>query len=123
MPKAAKRPGLTQALGRMTDDEIYQLLEEYREYQLPDALIEREFSLALVASGDPMFLLKVPEPWRTRVVQFGRDVKDQWFEISSNGVVDYSQHAKSLNSLVVTFLREVPIGKYMDWHGPRRESQ
>ena len=107
----------------MTDDEIYQLLEKHREYQLPDVIIEREFSLALVASGDPMFLLKVPEPWRTRVVQFGRDVKDQWFEISNNGMMDYSQHAKSLNSLVVTFLREVPIGKHMDRHGSRRDSR
>ena len=103
----------------MTDDEIDQLIEEHRKYHLPDVILEREFSLALVASGDPMFLLKVPEPWRTRVVQFGRGVKDQWFELSNNGMADYSQHAKSLNSLVLTFLQEVPVGLYIDWHGPR----
>jgi hypothetical protein len=98
----------------MTDDEINQLLEEHRKYGLPDLILERELSLALVASGDPMFLLKVPEPWRTRVVQFGQGVKDQWFEISNNGIVDYSMHADSLNALVVTFLHEVPIGQHID---------
>jgi hypothetical protein len=111
---APPRGGLTQALGRMTDDEINQLLEEHRKYGLPDLILERELSLALVASGDPMFLLKVPEPWRTRVVQFGQGVKDQWFEISNNGIVDYSMHADSLNALVVTFLHEVPIGQHID---------
>lgn len=103
------------------DDEIFQIIEDHREHQLPDAIVEREFSLALVASGDPIFLLKVPEPWRTRVIQFGRGLKDQWFVISNNGMVDYSQHAKSLNLLVNTFLREVPVGEYIDWHGRRGE--
>lgn len=105
----------------MTDDEIDRLIDDHRKYQLPDAIMEREFSLALVASGDPMFLLKVPEPWRTRVIRFGRGVENQWFEISNNGMVDYSQHAKALNSLVLEFLQEVPIGMYIDWHGSSLE--
>lgn len=68
-----------------------------------------------------MFLLKVPEPWRTRVVKFGRGVEDLWLEISSGGIMDYSHHAKTLKSLVITFLRDVPLGEYRDWHGSTRD--
>lgn len=100
----------------MTDDAINRLIEAHRKYRLPDAVMEREFALVLVASGDPMFLLEVPEPWRTRVIAFGRDLKDRWLEISNNGTVDYSEHAKPLHSLVVGFLREAPAGECIDRH-------
>lgn len=100
----------------MTEDAINRLIEAHRKYRLPDAVMEREFALALVASGDPMFLLEIPEPWRTRVIAFGRDAKDRWLEISNSGTVDYSEHAKPLNALVVGFLRETSIGKSIDWH-------
>lgn len=109
---AARRPAArnsTQAFERMTDDAIHRLLEAHRKYRLPDAVMEREFALALIASGDPMFLLEIPEPWRTRVIAFGRDVNDRWLEISNNGTVDYSEHAKPLHALVVAFLREASI--------------
>ncbi|MBX9404053.1 hypothetical protein K4L06_22370 [Lysobacter sp. BMK333-48F3] len=104
----------------MTDEEISRLISENLEYGLPDFLLHRDFALALVESGDPMFLLKVPEPYRTAVVELGKEVTDQWFEISNNGVIDRSAHAGALHSLVMKFLSDVPLGQFRDWNGPKR---
>lgn len=123
---AARRPAMgdsTRAFDRMTDDAINRLVEAHRKYRLPDAVMEREFALALVASGDPLFLLEIPEPWRTRVIAFGRDVNDRWLEISNNGTVDYSEHAKPLHALVVAFLREASIDRYIDRHGANEQPE
>lgn len=99
----------------MTDADIQSLLDDYTKYSLPRALVEREFALGLVGSGDPMFLLKVPEPFRSEVVRFGLKVTTQWQEISSSGTTDYSQHAPALHALVVRFIDEVPVGQHLQW--------
>jgi len=104
----------------MTDEEISRLIIENLQYGLPASLLHRDFALALVQSGDPMFLLKVPEPYRTAVVELGKCVTDQWFEISNNDVIDHSAHAGTLHSLVMQFLRDVPLGEFRDWHGRKR---
>ena len=49
----------------MDDREIRELIEDYERYSLPRSLMMRTFALALVNSSDPMFLLKVPEPFRS----------------------------------------------------------
>ncbi|WP_091636903.1 hypothetical protein [Lysobacter sp. cf310] len=90
----------------MTDDDIRQLLGDHRIVGLPDVVMEREFALGLVASGDPEFLLKVPEPWRTGIIEFGKTLKGEWYEISNNGVIDYSSHASALKKLVTKYLEQ-----------------
>jgi hypothetical protein len=105
----------------MTDSEILSLLEDHKKYSLPSVVVEREFALALVRSGDPMFLLKVPEPFRSEVVQFGLKVTTQWQELSSSGTTDYSAHARDLHALVVRFTKEVPIGQHIQWQSKNSE--
>lgn len=105
----------------MTDSEIRFLLDDYEKYSLPRLVVERELALALVKSGDPMFLLKVPEPFRSEIVRFGLKLTTTWHEISSNGTTDYSEHAQALHALVVRFKIEVPVGKYIQWHSENRE--
>lgn len=99
----------------MTDVEIQSLLEAYEKYALPRVIVNREFALALVKSGDPMYLLKVPEPFRSQIVQFGMIVTTNWQEISNNGTTDYSAHAPALHELVVRFTKEVPTGQHIQW--------
>lgn len=106
----------------MTDDEILKLVKEHLEYHLPVSMLHTDLALALVKSGDPMFLLKVPEPFRTGVVDLGKSVTNQWFEMNNNGMIDHSAQAGALHSLVIQFLRDVPLGQYRDWRGPRRPS-
>lgn len=98
----------------MTDDEILKLVKEHLEHHLPDSMLHAEFALALVKSGDPMFLLKNPEPFRTGIVELGKEITDQWFEMNNNGMIDHSAYAGALHSLVMQFLREVPLGRHID---------
>lgn len=102
----------------MSPEEIRELLKEHKTYNLPDTIIERELMLGLVASDDPMFLLQVPEPFRSNIISFGLKATNQWLEISSSGTVDYSELAEKLKHLVVRFLAEVPIGKHIKWRSP-----
>ncbi len=102
----------------MSPEEIRELLEEHKTFHFPDTIIERELMLGLVASDDPMFLLQVPEPFRSNIISFGLKATNQWLEISSSGTVDYSEHAEKLKYLVVRFLAEVPIGKHIKWRSP-----
>lgn len=99
----------------MTDEEIAELLESHRKYNLPDSIVEREFMLALVDCDDPMFLLKVPEPFLSHIVDFGLKVSDEWYEISNLGQADYSAHAPMLRKLVQGFVETVPVGKFVRW--------
>ncbi|WJN57554.1 hypothetical protein [Pseudomonas sp. SO81] len=99
----------------MTPDEIKSLIAEQEEYNLPETIIKRELMLALVESGDPMFLLNVPEPFRSKIIDFGLAVTDQWYEISNNGTVDFSEHVGQLKKLVEEFLAEVPVGNHINW--------
>lgn len=99
----------------MNDEEIKELLESHKRYSLPDVVVEREFMLALVKLEDPMFLLKVPEPFLSSIVDFGLRVSNEWYEISNNGEVDYSVHAPMLRKLVEQFVNDVPVGKYIKW--------
>jgi hypothetical protein len=105
----------------MTDSEIQSLLDDYKKYSLPRIIVEREFALALVKSGDPMFLLKVPEPFRSEIIRFGLKVTTTWHEISNNGTTDYSEHAQALHALVVRFKGEVPVAQYIQWQSEKRE--
>lgn len=99
----------------MNGEEIQHLVRDHEEFSLPDVIIERELALALVESNDPAYLLKIPEPYRGRVVAFGLTVTDFWQEISSDGLVDYSEYAPKLHALVSQFLNEVPVGQYIHW--------
>ena len=100
----------------MNDQEIAELLESHRKYKLPDSIVERELMLALVSGDDPMFLLKVPEPFRTNIVEFGLKVSDEWYEISNLGRVDYSAQAPKLRKLVQEFVGAAPVGKFIRWN-------
>lgn len=103
----------------MTEQEIMQLLEENRTYHLPEAILVREFSLGLIQADDPMFLLKVPQPYRGKVIEFGKSVTSEWYEISNNGTRDYSEHAPKLRELVERFLSEVPLGSHIQWYSAK----
>jgi hypothetical protein len=102
-----------------TEEEIGQLLEENRTYHLPEAILVREFSLGLIKADDPMFLLKVPQPYRAKVIEFGMSVTSEWYEISNIGTRDYSEHAPKLRELVECFLSEVPLGSHIQWHSAK----
>jgi hypothetical protein len=104
----------------MTDEEIQRLIRDREEYGLLDVVIERELSLALVNSDDPGYLLKIPEPFRSRIVAFGLTLTDCWQEVSSDGMTDYSEHAPKLHALVSRFQDEVPVGQYIRWLAPTK---
>lgn len=99
----------------MTDAEIQPLLQDFTECNLPKIVVEREFALALVKSADPMFLLKIPEPFRSAIVRFGLNTTSLWQEVSSGGLADYSQHAPALHTLVLQFKNQVAVGQYIHW--------
>jgi hypothetical protein len=99
----------------MNDQEIKKLLEDNERIKLPEVIMHREFALGLVKSHDPMFLLKVPQPFRDGVIELGLSVNDEWYEISNNGTIDYSEYAKPLNILVKQFLNETPVGEYVNF--------
>ena len=87
----------------MNQQEISDLLKNHKEFDLPDLVVEREFMLALVKCEVPQFLFEVPEPFRSRIVNFGLSVTDEWYELSSDGRRDYSEHAPALRKLVEQF--------------------
>ena len=99
----------------MKDEAIASLLESYRQYDLPASLVEKEFMLALIESDDPMFLLKVPEPFLSHIVDFGLNLEAGWHSISNNGVTDLSEHVPKLRQLIASFVREVPVGRFIRW--------
>jgi hypothetical protein len=99
----------------MNEEEIQKLLDDNEKYALPEVIMHREFALGLVQSKDPMFLSKVPQPYRDAVINMGLKIKEEWYEISNNGTIDYSEHAKPLNKLVQEFLNKAPVGQYVNF--------
>lgn len=87
----------------MNQQEISDLLESHKDFGLPDLVVERAFMLALVKCEVPQFLFEVPEPFRARIIKFGLSVTDEWYELSSDGRRDYSEHAPALRKLVEQF--------------------
>lgn len=87
----------------MNQQEISELLNNHKDFDLPDLVVDRAFMLALIKCEDPRFLFDVPEPFRSRIVKFGLSVANEWYELSSDGRRDYSRHAPALRKLVEQF--------------------
>jgi hypothetical protein len=88
----------------MIEDELKQLLQDIELVPLPDSLIDLDFSLLLVKSNDSKFIHNIPEPYRSRIIEFALRLDGKWYSMSNNGTVDHSQYAEPLKKLVFEYL-------------------